>query len=146
MTLPFSGLLVPTVRQLVSNIGLGAAYTATQSASNTSVILTIKSDGTWTVTFDPGDTTSGTPTSGTSLLTGGIAADHEVLFTVSNQVGSPVISNGAASYTALTSNRTVSVSKNGSAASADIRVDIRAIANPGTNVFATSNFSADGTP
>ena len=126
---------------LVADLGLGAAYTSTQATSLAELTLTIKTDGTWTLTAGTGDTLGGTPTSGTWLIPGGIAAEHSVRFTPSNQVNTPTITNGAASFTAIASNITVKVEKSLDNASADVLVEITS-ANGA--VSDTTNLAANG--
>lgn len=148
MTLPFFGLTISKAYPFVGTLGLAAAYSGTQSASNTSVIFTAKRDGTWAITFDVGDIPSGAPTSGnwSSNPTSTIGDNFEVRYTISNQVNSPTTSNGASSYTAITSNRAVSVNKNGANASADILIEFREIGTVTPVLTASTNFAANGAP
>jgi hypothetical protein len=131
---------------LVNDIGLGAAYESTEVAANAGVIITFKNDGTWEVTFDAGDIGSGTPLTGSWLTSGGVVADYQLRYTVSNEVGAPVVGNGAAAYSVLSSNRVISVEKNGANASADILVEIQRIVNPTRTLSDTTNCAANGAP
>lgn len=133
-------------RFLVSDLLIGAAYSATQSAAAVSVIFTLKTDGTWAITFGAGDTGGGTPLTGTWLLAGGVAADYEVKYTFPNQVNSPTIVNDAAAFTAMSANRVGSVSKTNADASSDFQIEIRKIAKPGEYTTDSSNFAAEGAP
>lgn len=102
---PYVGLnLISAEFTLISNMNLDALYHAQRvsatSANNCTVTLTIKTDGTWEVTKTAGATWAsgsaftsnwGTPT------TAGIGTDYEVSF------------NNGSTYTALTANRSTSV-------------------------------------
>lgn len=140
--------VAPSFSGLVFDFGLGANYAGTQSSANTSVILTVKRDGTWTVTFDAGDTPSGSPTSGTwhRAPHSTVGDNYEVIYAVSNQVGTPVVVNGAAAYTAITGDIVISVSKNGADASADVAPSIRKTGTTSPVLTDTSNFAAEGAP
>lgn len=137
---------IVNARRLVFDLGLGAGYTATQSAASTSVIWTIKTDGSWEITFGAGDTGGGTPLTGTWLQAGGNASDYEVQFSTANESGSPIITNGASSFTAVSANRSIEVSKSLADASADVTGVIRRIAATSESVTDTSNFAAQGAP
>lgn len=74
--------------------------------------ISLNTSGTFTITQTAqGDTvssTSGTPTSGT-WLTAGSASNVQVQFvyTPSLTVGTPIVTNGASSYTTISSNRSI---------------------------------------
>lgn len=130
---------------LAADMGMDAAYSGTQAGSPTSVTLTVKSDGTWEVTFGGGDTPAGTPTTGNwaaSTLTG-IGNDYQVLFTTANSVNSPTITNNASEYTTITGDITITVAKGSANASADVTAAFRSVYG-GTGLTETSNFAANG--
>lgn len=130
--LPFSGLLLPRASPiLVADLGFDTAYSSTDGVNPTAaLIITVKRDGTWTITVGTGDTLSlGSPASGNwcSNRTSDIGDQAEVQFVVANEVNTPVIVNGASSYTALTSDRTIDISRGaGATATADITINVRA--------------------
>src|SRR5689334_19331360 len=113
--------------EFVADFGMGLNYSGTQAGLPTSVTLTVNPDGTWAITFGGGDTPAGSPTSGTWALIPqtGAGNDIEVLFTKTNEVGGPTGANDAATYTRLTAPLSVTVSKAGANASADVAVDMR---------------------
>ena len=141
--LPFFGLLLGRPNFLPADLGIAANYSSTQAGNATEITLTIVTDGTWTLTVGGGDTLGGTPTSGNWLNSGGVAADHQVRFTASNQVNTPTVTNGASSFTAVTANRTFKVEKTLDNASADCLVEIQAIGGA-TTVSDTTNLAANG--
>ena len=128
--LPFFGLLIPkAMAVLVANLGFDASYLSTDAVNPTAALtITVKRDGTWTVTVGPNDDLNGGTASGTwaanpSFDVGDLA---EVQFVTANPVNSPTITNNASSYTAITSDITINVSKGGGAsASVDITVNVR---------------------
>lgn len=142
--LPFSGLMLPRGRLLAYSLTLGAVYEGIQAGSTAGVILTFKTDGTWEITFDPADVGSGTPLTGTWLVSGGTASEYEIRYTPSNQVNTPTIVNDAATYTALSANRLISVKKTSADAEADVLVEVRFALDTTINVSATSNLRARG--
>lgn len=148
MTLPFFALTIPKNHPFVNDFGMGASYAADEAGAATSVTLTVNRDGTWAITFGSGDTPSGTPTSGNWAASrfSTVGDAFEVKFTQSNEVGSPGIANDAASYTAITANRAIAVSKTGADASADILVEIREAGFTVPVLSDTSNFAANGSP
>lgn len=143
MTLPFFGLRGSNPDTLVNDIGLEAAYDSVQSAALAELTLTFSTAGTWAFTVGAGDTLGGTPTSGTWLASGA-AAEYEILFTPSNLVNSPTVTNGAATYTAMSANRAFKVEKNNADASAECLVSIRRIVNPPRTLTDTTNMAAKG--
>lgn len=148
MTLPFFALTIPKAHPFVNDFGMASNYSATETGAATSVILTVNRAGTWAITFGSGDTPAGTPTSGSWAASpfSTVGDIFEVKFTPSNQVGSPTITNGASSYTALTANRSIEVSKSGADASADILVEIREVNIAAPLLSESSNFAANGSP
>ena len=141
--LPFFGLLLSRPNFLPADLGIANSYTSTQAGSAAEITLTIATNGTWTLTVGAGDALGGTPTSGTWLNSGGVAADHQVRFTESNQVNSPTVTNGASSYAAVTVARTFKVEKTLDNASADCLVEIMPIGGANT-VSDTTNLAANG--
>jgi hypothetical protein len=131
---------------LAADFGMGASYSGTQAGSPTSVTLTVKADGTWTITFGGGDTPAGTPTSGnwTASTLAGIGSDYRVTFSTANSVNSPTITNGAATPTIITGDLTISVAKGSANASADVTVSIAPIYGSQTTLTDTANFAANG--
>lgn len=129
---------------LVSTLTLAANYTSTQAGALAEAILTFKTDGTWAYTVGAGDSSGGTPTTGTWLLSGGAAADYEILYTPSGGVNSPTIVNDASSYTAVSANRAFTVSKNSADASSDVLVSIRRITDTSEIVSQSTNLAAEG--
>lgn len=125
--------------------GVGASYSTTHVASNAGILFTLKTDRTWEITFDAGDSGSGTPLTGTWLNAGGTASNYEVRYTATNQVGSPVITNPASSYVAMSANRAFEISKNGANASATLTIEIRGI-GIGGYVSAASALDVNGAP
>ena len=146
MTLPFFGLPLAAHGFLVSAVGgVGAAYSSTEVAANSGITFTLKTDRTWEITFDAGDLGSGTPLTGTWLNAGGTVTDYEVRYTSSSEVGSPSISNGASSYTAVSANRVFTISKNGANASNVLTIEIRGI-GIGGYVRAAPALDVNGAP
>jgi hypothetical protein len=125
--------------------GVGAFYDSTEVAANAGIIFTLKTDRTWEITFDAGDLGSGTPLTGTWLNAGGTAANYEVRYTSSSEVGSPAITNNASSYTAMTANRAFDISKNGANASNVLTIEIRGI-GIGGYVSAATALGVNGAP
>lgn len=131
---------------LVSDFGMGASYSATEAASATSVTLTVKTDGTWAITFGSGDTGAGTPTSGVwaTNVFSGVGAAFELQFTTANEVGSPGVSNDAAAFTQITANLAIQIFKTAANASADVTVNLRKLGSSSTELTDTTNFAANG--
>ena len=129
---------------LLKDLGLASDYGATDVGANAAVTLTIKTDGTWTITGGAGDIVTGSPTTGTWLRAGGVAADYQVKFTPSNQVNSPIITNGAATFTAISANRAITVEKTAATASATVLVELQLIADPGDSQSNSTNLDAEG--
>lgn len=130
--LPFSGLTLPKGFARLAALTHGATYTATEpTGTDVRVMLAFKTDGTWEVTFDPGDTPTGTPLSATWLPSGGLVADYEVKFTVTVSPASyGVVTNGASSYSALSTNRSIDLYGGGAGPDTDtitFTVDLRRI-------------------
>ena len=131
MTLPFSGLLIPKATAvLVANLGFDASYLSTDAVNPTAALtITVKRDGTWTVTVGPNDDLNGGTASGTWAVNPAFDVGDlaEVQFVTANEVNSPNITNGASSYTALTSDRTIAIDRGaGASASVDVTVNVRA--------------------
>lgn len=113
--LPFVGLntILADESVLKASLDAGSAYVGTDGPGGNPAgfcTLTIKTDGTWTITAGADDILSGTPTSGYWILGGapiaGIGTTHEVIFSHTGVTGTGTISNGASSYSALTADRT----------------------------------------
>lgn len=130
---------------LVADMGMDGAYSATQAGAATSVTLTVYPNGSWIVTFGAGDTPSGTPTSGT-WATGGDDAgqDYEVQFTTAGEVGAPVVTNDASSFTRISAPLTITVAKTLANALADVTINFRAVGTAATTLTETSQFQANG--
>lgn len=131
MSLPFFGLVLPKASPTLVALGFDAAYSSTDATNPTAALtITVKRNGTWAITVGPTDTLSlGSPASGTWAANGSvdIGDQAEVQFVVANELNTPVIVNDAASYTALTSDRTINISRGGGiAAQADITINVRA--------------------
>ena len=133
-------------RLLVADLGMAANYSAIHASALAELTLTVATDGTWTYTVGAGDSLVGSPTTGRWLTGTDGAALHELLFTVSNEVGTPTITNGAATYTAITGSLTIKIEKNGADASADLAVSIREIAAPSEAVTESVGIAANGAP
>lgn len=150
LAVPAHAMLLPVIAgtsaSLVADFGMGTVYSGTQASAGTSVTLTVKTDGTWTITFGSGDTPSGTPTSGTWVTNGGsgVGSQFEVQFTTAGAVGSPNISNDAAAFTQITSDLAITVSKNLANALADVTVNIRKLGSSSTELTDTAQFQANG--
>lgn len=132
--------------KLVADLGLGAGYSATQAASLAELTFTVRTDGTWTMTVGAGDSGPGSPSSGTWLLAGGVAAEYEVRFTNSGDSGTPILTNGAAAFTAMSANRTFKIEKTNSDASTTMTAEIRRIVNPPRTLTDAAGMSALGAP
>lgn len=130
---------------MVTDLGVGTAYAGIHPGVAASCTFTLNTNGTWAVTFGSGDAPSGTPTSGT-WLNGGSAADYEVRYTPSNQLGAPSITNGAAAYTAVSANREITISKTNADASADVLIEVRKISDVSESVSDSTNLAALGAP
>lgn len=150
---PSSAILVQVVAGttgvLVSDFGLVGPYSSTDVVNPTaSAQLNVKTDGTWTITVGAVDTLAGAPTSGTWLnpAVAGYAHEYQVQFVVTNQVNAPTIVNDAASFTTVTSDLALNISKGGGVtASADITVNFRPVGGSSTVLTDTANFLVDGT-
>lgn len=132
--------------QLVADLGMDAAYSGTQAGAQTSVTITVNPDGTWTVTFNAGDTPSGTPTSG-FWATGAFpdfGLDYELQYAVSGEVGAPVVTNGASSFTAITAALTIQVAKNAANALADVTLNFRPRGSSSTALTEATQLQANG--
>ncbi len=131
---------------LVADFGMGANYSATQAGSPTAVTLTVKRDGTWTVTFGGGDTPAGSPTSGTWTTSSSTAIgdEYQVLYTVSNQVNSPTVTNNASDWVLVNGDITLTIAKGAADASADVNARIRPTGCAAAELSETSNFAANG--
>lgn len=138
-----TALVGGVARFLATNLGIGAAYSGTDPGAAAGCTFTLKTDGTWEISFGGGDTGSGTPLTGT-WLTGGSAADYEVKYTPSNEVGAPSITNGAAAFTAVSANRSITVNKTGADASADVLIEIQKTADTTESVSGSTNLAANG--
>lgn len=113
--LPFVGLnpIIAEDSVLKSSLDAGSSYAGTDTeplgALSAFCTLTILTDGTWAVTAGSDDDLTGTPTSGYWVLGGaaiaGIGTTHEVIFTHDGVTGTGSITNGASSYSALSSDR-----------------------------------------
>lgn len=133
---------------LATNFGLDTAYDSTDAANPiASWTLTLHADGRWTITVGAGDVLSvGSPASGTWLQGGGIGAEFEAQFTNANNVNTPVITNGAAAYTQVSSDLSIEVSRAGGvAASSDITVNVRALGTTTPVLTDTTTVTVDGT-
>lgn len=133
------------IRNLVTDLGVGTAYAGIDPGSSASCIFTLKTDGTWAVTVGAGDSSTGTPLTG-SWLNGGSASDYEVKYTSSNELGTPSITNGAAAYTAVSANLAITVSKTNTDASADVLIEVRKISDTSESVSDSTNLAALGAP
>lgn len=146
IVMPLLGLNGGAGAALVSDFGMGASYTGTHAASAASVQLTVKTDGTWAITFGAGDTPAGTPTSGVWATNtfSGVGAGFEAQFTTANEIGTPGIGNDAAAFTQITTDLSIQVSRTGANASADVTVNIRRLGSSSTELTDTANFAANG--
>ena len=148
MGLPWCPMFVRTPPVLLAaDFGMGAAYSGTEAGSPTSVTLTVKADGTWTITFGGGDTPAGTPTSGnwTASTLAGIGSDYRVAFSTANPVNSPTITNtDAPTPTIIDGDKVITVAKGSANASADVTVSITPIYGSQTTLTDTANFAANG--
>lgn len=140
-----SGGRSPTVG-LAADFGMGASYSGTQAASPTSVTLTVKRDGTWTITFGAGDTPAGSPTSGNwaASTVANAGDDYTVVYSTANAVNSPTVNNDAATPQIIDQDRAITVSKGAANASADVTVLIVPIGSFGAALTDTANFAANG--
>lgn len=141
-------LLPKAAPTLVANLGFDANYRSDDAVNPTAALtITVKRDGTWAITVGPGDVlTTGSPASGTWAANPGpqVGDQAEVQFVVANQVNAPTITNDASSYTAITTDRAINISKGGGAtASADITVNVRAYGQVVTDTMAP--VTVDGT-
>ncbi len=131
---------------LVADFGMGAAYSGTQAASPTSVTLTVKRDGTWTITFGAGDTPAGVPTSGTwsTSSTATIGDEYQLLYSTANLVNAPTVTNNASTWTQITGDITITVAKASANASGDVTPSLRPVGCPAAPLSDTANFAANG--
>lgn len=148
LVMPLAGMAgcqQPTIA-LAADFGMGASYSGTQAGSPTSVVLTVKNDGTWTITFGAGDTPAGSPTSGTwaASTSAGVGNDYQVLYETSGAVNSPTITNNASTYTTVTGDITITVARAAANASANVTVSMRALNCPTNTLSDTANFAANG--
>lgn len=145
MTLPFFGLPLGKNQFLVIPSAIGASYTSTHATSACSVTLTIKTDGTFAITVGAGDALTGTPTTGSWLNSGGTSSDYQVRFTTSNLVNSPTITNGASTFTTISSNLAITIATPGPALrAANVLVEIVEISG-GRIASKTATMTVDGT-
>jgi len=140
---------IGNVNDLVSDFGMGASYDSNDNGSSpfaASITLTVKSDGTWTITVGGDDTLTGTPASGNWVNTpvAGVGNDYEVRFTTANPVGSPTINNSTSgAYTSISSNQTIQIlsgTTQGDVRSCDVIVDLRQVGSSTTQLTDTANF------
>lgn len=118
---------------LVDDMGLGANYLSEDDGAgpglSASVTVTVKRDGTWTVTVGGDDTLTGTPTSGTwaTVPATDVGDGFEVLFDDTTISGAPTINDSTGgTWAALTSDQTFQViAAGGASVSVDLTVSFR---------------------
>lgn len=103
----------PTAAVTLQSPGLGASYSSSDAGigpRSATLELKYKTDGTWTLTSEPDDSVSGTPTSGNwgTPTSAGAGPHYEVRFTASGQVGGSV-SNSATDWTVMSSDVACSI-------------------------------------
>lgn len=145
--LPFFGMLLPRANPILVALGFDTGYSSQDTVNPTAVLtITVKRDGTWAIGVGVADTlVSGSPSSGSwcGNPSAEIGDQAEVQFVVANEVNTPTIVNDAASYTALTSDRTINISRGGGVtATADITINVR---SAGVTVTDTTAVTVDGT-
>lgn len=153
--LPFVGLntVIAEDSVLKSSLDAGSSYNGADTeplgALNGFLTLTILTDGTWTITCGSDDEISGTPTSGFWVLggaaIGGIGNTHEVIFSDTGITGTGSRTNGAASYSALSSNRAYTFNADGGQSGlTNLTVTIRKIGTTTPVCTQTFQFGAAG--
>src|SRR5690349_8608192 len=117
-------LLGGKVRTLAADLGMGASYDSSQSASTVSLTLTFTAAGAWAFTVGAGDTLTGTPSSGTWGTTGYGAATR-LRITPSGTSGVGTITNDAASFVDITTDRIFRIVDTGANTSTNLLIEIQ---------------------
>lgn len=144
--MPLLGLNGGAGAALVTDFGMGASYSATQAGSQTSLTLTVRTNGTWDIVEGAGDTIGGTPLTGVWATNtfSGVGAGFELQFATANEVNAPTISNDAAAFTQITADLSIQVAKLSANASVDVTPNLRKLGSSSTELTDTANFAANG--
>lgn len=153
----FTGLLLGVgargaVNDLKSDLGLAASNYLSQDNGTgplaAFILLTIKRDGTWTITGGGDDILSGTPLSGTWVNTPyvNVGDNYQVQFVDANETNTLRVTNGAIGFTTINGDITYQLDASaGESQAVDLTVNLRQVGSSVTQLTDTTTlFGAVG--